>query len=98
MVKVFGNPKSSASLRRMRTQAEWKVDAQMFLASEPSIRSSLALSSSAALFVKVMASICHGAAGLYDARNLPRSLPESISSISASQAPTGISVVSDAEP
>ena len=47
----------SASRRRMRTQAEWKVEA---LTSPPTVSPSIALrrslSSPAALFVKVMAS------------------------------------------
>ena len=61
MVKLVGKPKRSASRRNIRTQAEWKVDAQMSEASGPSMRSSLAFSSSAALFVKVTANIAPGA-------------------------------------
>ena len=48
-------PSLSASRRSMRTQAEWKVLAQMSFARSPSIRSRRDFSSSAALFVKVMA-------------------------------------------
>ena len=51
------------SRRRMRTQAEWNVEAQMSLAAGPSIRSSRSLSSPAALLVKVMAMMDQGEAG-----------------------------------
>ena len=52
MVKLAGKPSFSASRRRMRTQAEWKVQAQMSFAPSPSIRSSRSFSSPAALLVK----------------------------------------------
>ena len=48
------------SRRRMRTQAEWNVEAQMSLAAGPSIRSSRSFSSPAALLVKVMAMMDQG--------------------------------------
>ena len=63
MVKEEGKPSFSMSRRRMRTQAEWKVEAQMSRAEGPSIRSSRSLSSPAALLVKVMAMMDQGAAG-----------------------------------
>ena len=51
------------SRRRMRTQAEWKVAAQMSLASGPNFRSNRSFSSPAALLVKVIARTVQGAAG-----------------------------------
>ena len=48
------------SRRRIRTQAEWKVEAQMSLASGPSRAASRSFSSPAALLVKVMAMISQG--------------------------------------
>ena len=53
----------SMSRRRMRTQAEWKVLAQISLAEGPSIAASRSFSSPAALLVKVMARMDQGAAG-----------------------------------
>ena len=47
----------------MRTQAEWKVRAQMSFARSPSMASSLDFISSAALFVKVMAMMRQGSTG-----------------------------------
>ena len=48
----------------MRTHAEWNVEAQISAAaSGPSMRSMRSLSSSAALFVNVMAMIRHGSTG-----------------------------------
>ena len=49
--------------RRMRTQIEWKVPAQMSLAAGPSIVSRRCLNSPAALLVKVMQRMFHGRAG-----------------------------------
>ena len=63
MVKFAGKPSFSASRRRMRTQAEWKVQAQISFALSPSIRSSRSFSSPAALLVKVMARMRQGATG-----------------------------------
>ena len=63
MVKEEEKPSFSMSRRRMRTQAEWKVEAQMSLAAGPSIRSSRSFSSPAALLVKVIARMVQGAAG-----------------------------------
>ncbi len=63
MVKELVKPSRSMSRRRMRTQAEWKVEAQMSLADGPSIRSSRSFSSPAALLVKVMAMMDQGTAG-----------------------------------
>ena len=63
MVKEEGKPSFSMSRRRMRTQAEWKVDAHTSRAEGPSILSSRAFSSPAALLVKVMAMMVQGAAG-----------------------------------
>ena len=63
MVKELVKPSRSMSRRRMRTQAEWKVEAQMSLAAGPSIRSSRSFSSPAALLVKVMAMMDQGTAG-----------------------------------
>ena len=51
------------SRRRMRTQAEWKVSAQMSPAPAMPNASRRSRSSFAALFVKVTASTCHGAGG-----------------------------------
>ena len=62
MVKDLLYPRRSMSRRRMRTQAEWKVLAQMSFASGPSIRSSRSFSSPAALLVKVMAMMDQGTA------------------------------------
>ena len=63
MVKELVKPSRSMSRRRMRTQAEWKVEAQMSLAEGPSRFSSRAFSSPAALLVKVMAMMDQGTAG-----------------------------------
>ena len=63
MVKFDGKPSFSASRRRIRTQAEWKVQAQISFALSPSIRSSRSFSSPAALLVKVMARMRQGATG-----------------------------------
>ena len=63
MVKDLSKPSRSMSRRRIRTQAEWKVEAQMSLASGPSIFSSRPFSSPAALLVKVMAMMDQGTAG-----------------------------------
>ena len=63
MVKEEPKPRRSASRRSIRTQAEWKVQAQMSLAFSPSIRSSLSFSSPAALLVKVMARMRQGSTG-----------------------------------
>ena len=63
MVKEGEKPSLSMSRRRMRTQAEWKVEAHTSLAAGPSIRSSRSFSSPAALLVKVMAKMVKGAAG-----------------------------------
>ena len=51
------------SRRRMRTQAEWKVEAHTSSASGPSILARRSFSSPAALLVKVMARMVQGAAG-----------------------------------
>ena len=63
MVKLEEKPSFSISRRRIRTQAEWKVAAQLSLAAGPSIFSSRSFSSPAALLVKVMARMDQGAAG-----------------------------------
>ena len=65
MVKLLVNPRPSRSRsrRRIRTQAEWKVAAQISLAAGPHIRSSRSRSSPAALLVKVMAMTDQGTAG-----------------------------------
>ena len=63
MVKEGEKPSLSMSRRRMRTQAEWKVEAHTSLAAGPSIRASRSFSSPAALLVKVMARMVQGAAG-----------------------------------
>ena len=98
MVKLFGKPRRSASRRRIRTQAEWKVEAQTSLPAGPSIFSSLDLSSSAALFVNVMARMRHGGVGSSAAILRACSPPASIISISSSPAASGISSLSPAAP
>ena len=60
MVKSLPNPSRSMSRRRIRTQAEWKVEAHTSLASGPSRAASRSFSSPAALLVKVMAMISQG--------------------------------------
>ena len=83
----------------MRTQAEWKVRAQMSLARSPSMASRRALSSSAALLVKVMAMMRQGSTGSYAARRRASSEgPASSTARSASVALSGTSSVSEARP
>ena len=47
-------------LRRIRTQAEWKVDTQMLSEPNPTSLSTRSLISWAALLVKVIARMFHG--------------------------------------
>ena len=83
----------------MRTQAEWKVLAQMSFARSPSMRSRRDFSSSAALFVKVMAMMRQGSTGSYAARRFASSEgPASSTASSASVALSGTSSVSEARP
>ena len=83
----------------MRTQAEWKVRAQISFALSPSMRSSRDFISSAALLVKVMAMILHGSTGSKAARRLASSDgPASSTASSASVALSGTSSVSEARP
>ena len=99
MVKLRGKPSLSASRRRMRTQALWKVRAQMSSAAGPSILARRLLSSSAALFVKVMAMMRHGSTGSYAARRSASGEgPASNTAKSASVAFAGTSPQSDARP
>ena len=49
-------------MRRMRRQAEWKVETHIFSAASPTRSTTRERISSAALLVKVMARIPHGAA------------------------------------
>ena len=69
------------SRRRIRTQAEWKVEAQISLAAGPSRAASRSFSSPAALLVKVMASTSQGRAGstAQSRRTLASSAPLSAS-------------------
>ena len=63
VVITLTNEGTPISLRSMRTQAEWNVEALMFIPSSPSIAARRSLSSPAALFVKVMARMFHGFTG-----------------------------------
>ncbi len=60
MVKFCVKPNASASRRRMRTHAEWKVEIHMPSDASPSSDSTRSRISAAALFVKVMARIWLG--------------------------------------
>ena len=62
MVKVERMPSAACSERRMRTQAEWKVEIHMARETRPSIASRRSRISLAALLVKVMARICPASA------------------------------------
>src|ERR687886_2084601 len=60
MVNDDPYPRWWASRRRMRTQAEWKVDTHIFWATGPTSADTRRFISSAALLVKVMARIWKG--------------------------------------
>ena len=60
-VKCEEYPMRSPSRRKIRAQVEWNVDAQMSLAVSPSMAHRRSFSSPAALFVKVIAMMRHGA-------------------------------------
>src|SRR5690554_6887369 len=60
MVKFLVKPKCSASRRRMRTQAEWKVEIHIPRAVSPTIASTRSRISAAALLVNVIARIWLG--------------------------------------
>jgi hypothetical protein len=62
MEKVERSPAASCSRRRMRTQAEWKVDTHMRSPTGPMSAATLSRISAAALLVKVMARISPGRA------------------------------------
>ena len=62
MVKFFVKPSRSASARSMRTHMEWKVDTHMPRERVPTSCARRSRISAAALLVKVMARISHGAA------------------------------------
>ena len=62
MVKFFVKPSRSASARSMRTHMEWKVDTHMPRERVPTSCAKRSRISAAALLVKVMARISHGAA------------------------------------
>ena len=53
-------PRCAASRRRMRTQAEWKVDTHIALARPPTSAATRSFISPAALLVKVIARIAPG--------------------------------------
>ncbi len=53
-------PRRACSARRMRTQAEWKVDTHIALARFPTSAATRSFISPAALFVNVIASTCPG--------------------------------------
>ena len=76
IVKCEEYPSLSEYLLRIRTQALWKVLAQISLPSSPSIFTRRSLSSAAALFVNVMASICHGFGASTVSMGLTRSYRE----------------------
>ena len=62
MVKLVFSPGTSwACWRRIRTHTEWKVATHIRSASGPTSWPTRSFISSAALLVKVMAKICHGA-------------------------------------
>ena len=63
MVKEEAKPSRSMSRRRIRSQAEWKVEAQISSAPGPSRAARRSFSSPAALLVKVMAMMDQGTAG-----------------------------------
>ena len=63
MVKEEAKPSFSMSRRKMRTQAEWKVEAHTSSPAGPNIRVRRSFSSPAALLVKVMARMVQGWAG-----------------------------------
>ena len=59
-MKLDGYPSRLASRRKIRTQAEWKVDTHIFSATGPTSAPTRDRISSAALLVKVMARISKG--------------------------------------
>ena len=61
MVKLFENPRRSASARSMRTHMLWKVDTHMPRLRGPTRPCRRSRISAAALLVNVMAKISHGA-------------------------------------
>src|SRR5918995_4607470 len=60
IVNWRGKPSRSASRRRRRTHAEWKVDTHIFSATGPTSAATRDFISSAALLVNVMARISNG--------------------------------------
>ncbi len=62
MEKEERSPSVFASRRRIRTQAEWKVDTHMVRARSPTSSATRSRISAAALFVNVIARICPGRA------------------------------------
>ena len=98
MEKPDEKPSFSASRRRMRRHAEWNVHAQTSFASGPSIRSSRALSSPAALFVNVIARMRHGSTGSSAAYTAASSPPTRSSESVRSSAKAGSSSQSLARP
>ena len=62
MLKFVFNPGARCALARStRTQKEWKVETHMRSACGPTISTTRSRISAAALLVKVIARICHGA-------------------------------------
>ena len=104
MVKLLVYPIRSISRRRIRQQAEWKVIAQISLASGPRRAASRSFISLAALLVKVMARICQGSAGPTAQRLSPRQRSYSVgfkgkfSRNSTSSSVTAVGISSESPP